>query len=75
MNADTDWQTIPECRLARVIPEVITRIPGLRAKYGTQKRILLKNMDVKSAFRQVGVAPDREAAFAYQLEDLVFVDL
>ena len=32
-------------------------------------------MDVKSAFRQVGVAPDRAAAFACRLEDLVFVDL
>ena len=42
---------------------------------GTQKRILLPKMDVKSAFRQVGVAPHRAAAFAYQLEDLVFVDL
>ena len=55
--------------------EIITRILGLRAKYGTQKRILLQTMDVKSASRQVGVAPDRAAAFAYRLEDLVFVDL
>ena len=55
--------------------EVITRILGLRAKYGTQKRILTQKMDVKSAFRQVGVAPDRAAVFAYRLEDLVFVDL
>ena len=32
-------------------------------------------MDVKSAFREVGVAPDRAAAFAYRLQDLVLVDL
>ena len=32
-------------------------------------------MNVKSAFRQVGVAPYRAAAFTYRLEDLVFVDL
>ena len=55
--------------------EVITRFLGLRAKYGTQKRILLQKMDVNSAFRQVGIAPDRAAAFAYRLEVLVFVDL
>ena len=51
MNADTDWQKIPECRLAGVMTEIITRILGLRAKFGTQKRTLLQNMDVKSAFR------------------------
>ena len=73
--ADIDWQQVPECRLAGVMTEVITRILGLRAKYGTQKRILLQKMDVKSAFRQVGDVPDRPAAFAYRLEDLVFVDL
>ena len=55
--------------------EVITRILGLRAKYGTQKRILLQKIDVKSAFRQVGVAPDRAAAFVYSLEHLAFDDL
>lgn len=32
-------------------------------------------MDVKSAFRQVDVAPNRAAAFIYRLEDLVFVYL
>ena len=75
MNADRDWLKIPECQLAGVMTEIITRILGLRAKYGTQKQILLQKMDVKIAFRQVGVAPDRAAAFAYRLEDLVFVDL
>ena len=44
-------------------------------KFGTQKRILLPKMDVKSAFRQVGVAPDRAGAFAYRLKELVFDDL
>ena len=32
-------------------------------------------MDVNSAFRQVGVAPDRAAVFAYRLVDLIFVDI
>ena len=40
VNADTDWQKVPGCQLAGVMMEVITRILGLRAKYGTQKRIL-----------------------------------
>lgn len=75
MNADTDREKVPECRFAGVVTEVITRILGLRTKYGTQKRILLQKMDAKNAFRQVGVAPDRAVAFMYQLEDLGFVDL
>ena len=74
VNADTDRHKIPEWRLAGVITHIITRILGLRAKFGTQKRILLQKMDVKSAFRQVVVAPDRAVAFAYHLEDLMFVD-
>ena len=36
VNADTDWQKVPECQLAGVMMEVIIRILGLRAKYGTQ---------------------------------------
>ena len=33
------------------------------------------NDEVKSTLRQVGVAPDRVVAFAYRLEDLIFIDL
>ena len=55
--------------------EITTRILGLRAKFGTWKQILLQNIDAKSAFRQVAVAPDRAAAFTYWLEDLILVDL
>lgn len=54
--------------------EIITWTPGLRAKLGTRKQILLHEMDVKITFRQVGVTPDREAAFTYRLVDLIFVD-
>ena len=46
--------------------EILTKILVLRAKVGTQKRILLQKIDFKSAFRQVGVAPDRAAAFVYR---------
>ena len=74
MNDNTDWQKIPQCQLAGVITEIIITSPP-RPKFGIQKRILLKNMDVKNAFRQMGVVLDRTAAFTYRMEDLIFVDL
>lgn len=49
-----------------------TRILGFWAKIGAQDRVLLQTMDAKSAFQQVGVAPDQEEAFAYRLEDPIF---
>ena len=58
-----------------MVTEIMTRILGLQAKFGTKKQILLQRMDVKTAFRQVSVTPDRAAAFAYRLEDLIFFDL
>lgn len=54
--------------------EIITRILGLRAKFGTQNRILPHTIDAKSGFQQVRVAPDRAAAFANRLRKLVFLD-
>ena len=42
---------------------------------GTGRRNLLQRIDIKNAFRQVGVAPDRAATFAYRLGDLIFADL
>lgn len=50
------------------------RILGLRAKFGSQKRILLQEMDVKSVFQHVGIAPGGTVTFAYRLGDLIFVD-
>lgn len=51
MNADTDTQKTPKCRLAGVMTKIITRVLRLRAKFGTLKRIFLEKKDVKSAFR------------------------
>lgn len=48
---------------------------GITGKFGTRKRILLQKVGVKSVSRQVGITPDQAAAFAYRLEDLIFVDL
>ena len=50
VNADKDWQKLSECRLSGVMTEIISRILGYRAKFGTQKLILLPKMDAKSAF-------------------------
>lgn len=61
--------------LTGVFTEIFTRILGLRVKIGTRTRSLLQNIDVKSAFRQVGVAPYRAMAFAYHMENFIFLDL
>ena len=66
-----NWQKVPGCRFAGVITEIITRVVRLRAKVWTRKRTLLLNIDVKSAFRQVDVAPDQAVAFACRLKDLI----
>ena len=75
VKANTDWQKILEYQVPGPMAEIITRILGLRAKFGRRKRNLLPKMDVKSAFRQVGVPPDRATAFAYRLEGLILVNL
>lgn len=59
---------------AEVMAEIITRVLELRAKFGTQEGIQLKYMDVESAIRWIGIDLGREAAFVYQLEDLVLLD-
>lgn len=74
MNDNTDWRGIPECRLTEIVTENITEILGLWANSTTRERSLLHEMDIKSALRQAGVAPDLAAAFTYRIEDLIFVD-
>ena len=66
---------IQEYQVPGAKTEIISQILGLRAKCVRRKRNLLRNMDVKSAFRQVGVPPDRATAFVYRLEGLVLVNL
>ena len=51
VNATTGWSKIPQCELSEVMKDVIKRILGLRAKFDTNKRIIIQTMDVKSAFR------------------------
>ena len=51
VNTTTGWSKIPQCELSEVMKDVIKRILGLRAKFDTNKRIIIQTMDVKSAFR------------------------
>ena len=41
VNETTDWSNIPECELAEVMNDIVKRILGLRAKFGTGRRILI----------------------------------
>ena len=75
VNETTYWDQIPECHLAGVMGQIIKRVLGLRDKFGTGKRILIKKMDVKSVFRQVGVDPAGAANFGYVLGGYLFIDL
>ena len=59
VNADMDWERITNCAVTGVITVIITRVTALRTKYGRGKWILLQTMDIRSAFRQVGVDLDR----------------
>lgn len=58
---------MPGCSLGRILDDVLKRALGLRAKFVVDLRILIQKMDVKSAFRHVGVDPDGASRFAYRL--------
>ena len=73
VNGTTGWIKIPECELAEMINDALKRIIGLRAKFGAGRRITIPKMDVKSAFRQIGVYPAGAAAFGYVVADNVMV--
>lgn len=75
MNADTDWEKIPDNLLSGVVMEIITRILGLRAKFGHRSAFCTRQIGVKSAFRQIGVVPGRATAFVDRLRYLTFVEL
>ena len=47
--------------------QIVRSILGLRVKFGRKKRIPIQRMDVKSAFRQVGVDPAGAVAFKLSL--------
>ena len=73
VDANTDFESAPKLRLRRVLHDILWRILFLRRKFGPQARIVISNMDVAEAFRQVAV---RWAApvFGYVFRDWVVVD-
>ena len=75
VNSTTDWDEIPSCALAGVMHEVVQSVLGLRVKFGDRAWILIQNIDVKNAFRQILVDPDGDRVFGYVLRDFLFIDL
>ena len=67
MNETACWDQILECHLADVMRQIMREILGARAKFGRGRRILIQKMDVKGAFRQVGVDPSAVVNFEYVL--------
>ena len=55
VNADTDWEQVPGTELGEVLDAILKRVLGLRATFGEGAWILTQNMNIKSAFRKVGV--------------------
>ena len=66
---------IPECHLAGVIGQIISRMLGLRDRFGIGKRILIQKVDAKRVFRQVGVDLAGAANVGYVLGGYLFIDL
>ena len=73
MNETAYWDQIPECRLAGVMLQIVGRILGLRDKFGRGRRLLIRTMDVRSSFRQVGVDAAGAVNFGYVLGNYLFV--
>ena len=73
VNETTCWDQITECHLADMMLQIVRRILRLKDKLGSGSRI--QEMDVKSAFRQVGGDPAGAMNFVYVLGDNLFVDL
>ena len=70
VTATTGCHKIPKCDLSEVMNDnIIKRILGLRAKYGTKRRTIIQTIDVKSTIRQIGVDPAGTAAFGYVVAD------
>ena len=66
-NGTTSWDQIKECHLSDVMGEIIRRELALWDNFGKGRRVLIQKMDVKSAFRKVGVDSAGAANFGYVL--------
>lgn len=73
-NVDTDREQVPRCELGGALDAILKRVLGLRVMFGVGARIFIQTMDVKNAFRRVGVDPDGVSRFAHRLGQIIFVD-
>lgn len=64
VNEATAWEQVPGYKFGGLVEVILKHIIGLRAKFGVDARILIQMMDVKSAFRQVGMDPDGASRLA-----------
>ena len=75
VNTMTEWSKTSKTTLLKVMKDSIKRILGLRAKFGTNWRITIQTIDVKSAFLRIGVVPAGTAAIGYVVVDDVIVGM
>ena len=75
VSSTTDWDEIPTCALAVLMHELVQRVLGLRVKLGDRAQILIQQMDVENAFRQIPVDPDGAKVFGHVLGEFRFVVL
>ena len=74
VNGDTDFESASESQLGHVLRDIVWRILFLRHTLAPHTHIMLSKMDVKDAFRQVGVEWDGCKKFGYVFGDFVVVD-
>lgn len=60
---------MPRCKLDKALDAILKRILGLRTTLGVSVPILIQKIDVKNAFRQVGVNPDGTGRFWYSTKN------
>lgn len=74
VNVDMDWEQVRGCELGGVLGAIPKRIIELRANFGVGARILTNKMDLKSAFKLVGVGMGGASRFEYRLGQFACVD-
>ena len=74
VNANTDFESATKLRLGRVRRDIVWRILFLRREFGPQARVVIPEMDVAEAFRQVAVRWAGAPIFGYVFRDWVVVD-
>ena len=73
LNGDTAPDTVPQCLCAEALPKFLDELVVLRKKF-PEKRILMSNIGVSDAFRNVRVDLDEVHNFCYTVGELVVTD-